>query len=149
MVRSSHIALALAAVSPVLAAPYFGRRQLVTPSTTGLPDGLVKGSLGSLAGKPGINQTFDYVVIGSGTSGSAIGVRLAEAGHRVAILEAGEFYELGEPFFGTTPGGDFAFVGADMSDTDHLTDWAIQTTPQSGANGRAVHYARGKCVGGS
>lgn len=149
MVRSSLIALALTAVSPVLSAPYFERRQLVTPSTTSLPDGLVKGSLGSLAGKPGINQTFDYVVIGSGTSGSAIGVRLAEAGHRVAILEAGEFYELGEPFFATTPGGDFSFVGADMSDTDPLTDWAIQTTPQTGANGRALHYARGKCVGGS
>lgn len=149
MVRSSLIAFAIMAVSPVFSAPYFQRRQLNTPSTASLSDGLTKGSLGSLAGKPGITQTFDYVVIGSGTSGSAIGVRLAEAGHRVAILEAGEFYELAEPVVAATPGGDFAFVGADMSNTDPLTDWAIQTTPQTGANGRAVHYARGKCVGGS
>lgn len=148
MVRSSLIALAITAVSPVLSAPYF-ERQLVTPLTSSLSDGLVKGSLGSLAGKLGINQTFDYVVIGSGTSGSAIGVRLAEAGHRVAILEAGEFYELGDPVLASTPGGDLTFVGGDMSDTDPLVDWAIQTTSQTGANGRAVHYARGKCVGGS
>lgn len=145
MVRSSLIALVLTAVSPVLSAPYFERRQLVTP----LVNGLVQGNLGSLAGQMGMNQTFDYVVIGAGISGSALGVRLAEAGHRVAILEAGELYEVGEPFFGSTPGGDFSFVGSDMSDTDPLTDWGIQTTPQTGANDRALHYARGKCFGGS
>lgn len=149
MVRSiSLITLALTAVSPVLSAPYFERRQLVTPNV-GLPNGLSQAPLGSFAGPSGVNQTYDYVVIGSGTSGSALGTRLAEAGHSVAILEAGEFYEVTKPVLASTPGGDFTFVGANMTDSDPFVDWEFQTTKQSGANDRAVHYARGKCAGGS
>ncbi|KAJ9264577.1 CAZyme family AA3 [Paecilomyces variotii] len=126
---------------------------LATPTgrnvTDGLPDGLVPGNLGAIAGLPGVEETFDYIVIGGGTGGNAIGVRLAEAGHKVAIIEAGEYYEIGEIVLASTPGGDIVFVGADITDSDPLVDWEFVTEPQTGADNREVHYARGKCLGGS
>ncbi|KAL1886268.1 hypothetical protein Plec18167_000197 [Paecilomyces lecythidis] len=117
--------------------------------TDGLADGLVAGNLGVFAGVAGIEETFDYVVVGGGTGGNAIGVRLAEAGHKVAIVEAGGYYEIGDIVLASTPGGDIAFVGADITDSDPLVDWEFVTEPQTGADNREVHYARGKCLGGS
>lgn len=138
------------ATSPLLAvtAPSPYQRQLRALSAD-IPDGLVQGTLGALAGAIGIEQTYDYVVVGGGTAGSAIATRLAQAGHSVALIEAGGFYELGEPVLASTPGGDLVFVGADITDLDPLVDWKFVTEKQAGANGRAVHYARGKCLGGS
>lgn len=52
--------------------------------------------LGSSFGIPGDNATFDYVVIGGGTAGLTVATRLAEQqSGRVAIVEAGSFYEIG------------------------------------------------------
>jgi choline dehydrogenase len=80
-------------------------------------------------------------VVGGGTAGNAIGVRLAEAGFSVAIIEAGIFYEIGKPvFFG---------IGSSFIDAVPTVDWQFQTEPQAGANNRRLHYARGKCLGGS
>ncbi|KAH7042782.1 hypothetical protein B0J12DRAFT_761354 [Macrophomina phaseolina] len=50
--------------------------------------GLIEGTLGAVAGAVGVEETFDYVVIGGGMKGNAICVRLAEASFFVAILEA-------------------------------------------------------------
>ena len=111
--------------------------------------GLVQGFLGALGGVVGVEATFDYVVVGGGTAGNAIGVRLAEAGYKVAVVEAGLFYELGKPVLGSTPGGAFFGVGSSVLDSDPAVDWEFLTEPQAGANGRRVHYARGKCLGGS
>lgn len=124
------------------------RRQLGTLGAD-IADGLIQGTLGALAGTIGVDQTYDYVVVGGGTGGNAIATRLAQAGYSVAIIEAGEFYEVGDPVLASTPGGDFAFVGADMTDGDPLVDWMFETEKMPGANGRSVHYARGKCLGGS
>ena len=33
--------------------------------------------------------TYDYIVVGGGTSGCLVAARLAEAGHTVLVLEAG------------------------------------------------------------
>jgi choline dehydrogenase len=45
-------------------------------------------------GVPGLNATYDYVVIGGGTAGLAIAARLAEdSSVSVAVIEAGGFYE--------------------------------------------------------
>ncbi len=41
-------------------------------------------------------KQYEYVVVGGGTAGIVIGVRLAEAGHRVAVVEAGPT-DLGDP----------------------------------------------------
>jgi choline dehydrogenase len=45
-------------------------------------------------GVPGINATYDYVVIGGGTAGLTIAARLAEDSDvSVAVIEAGGFYQ--------------------------------------------------------
>lgn len=40
-----------------------------------------------------IAETFDYVVVGGGTAGATLAVRLAEASMNVALIEAGDYYE--------------------------------------------------------
>lgn len=46
-------------------------------------------------GVPGVNATYDYVVIGGGTAGLTIAARLAEdANLSVAVVEAGGFYQM-------------------------------------------------------
>lgn len=45
-------------------------------------------------GVPGVNATFDYVVVGGGTAGLTIAARLAEDPDvSVAVIEAGGFYQ--------------------------------------------------------
>jgi ribulose 1,5-bisphosphate synthetase/thiazole synthase len=45
-------------------------------------------------GVPGINATYDYVVVGGGTAGLTIAARLAEdLDVSVAVIEAGGFYQ--------------------------------------------------------
>jgi choline dehydrogenase len=52
--------------------------------------------LGNSFGNPGVNATFDYVVVGAGLAGSLVASRLAEAlpNMTVAVIEAGTFYEI-------------------------------------------------------
>ncbi|OJD30259.1 choline dehydrogenase [Diplodia corticola] len=111
--------------------------------------GLVEGTLGTVQGALGVGKTYDYVIVGGGTGGNAIGVRLAEAGFSVAIIEAGLYYEIGKPVLGSTPAGGIVGIGANPLDSDPLVDWVFKTEPQAGANDREVHYARGKCLGGT
>ncbi|KAK8199573.1 choline dehydrogenase [Phyllosticta capitalensis] len=97
----------------------------------------------------GLDTTYDYVVVGGGTAGNTIAYRLAAAGNRVAVLEAGNWYEIGKPILGTTPLGDVVGVGMSRLDYNPLVDWGFMTTPQAGCNNRQFHYARGKALGGS
>jgi choline dehydrogenase len=107
------------------------------------------GVLGSLSGLLGIDATYDYVIIGGGTAGLVMAERLSEDPNlQVAVIEAGSYYEVTNPIIGMTPSGDTMFVGADPSDTNPLVDWNFVTSPQSGANGRSIHYAAGKTLGG-
>ncbi|GKU15697.1 unnamed protein product [Fusarium langsethiae] len=48
-------------------------------------DGLKVGKLGDLGGIPGVDATYDYVVVGGGTAGNTIGYRLAKAGSYLGI----------------------------------------------------------------
>ncbi|KAH8704558.1 putative versicolorin B synthase [Phaeosphaeriaceae sp. PMI808] len=87
------------------------------------------------------DQTFEYVIVGGGTAGIPVGTRLAAAGFKVAILEAGGFYEDSEPILATTPAFDFQ--------PNTANDWAFETVPQLGLNGRKLPYPRGKCMSGT
>ncbi|KAF6804273.1 versicolorin b synthase [Colletotrichum sojae] len=109
-----------------------------------------KRQLGSSAGDLGKDAAFDYVIIGGGTAGLVMANRLsAQSGVTVAVVEAGTFYQITNPIIGNTPAGDTLFAGSSPLDTNPLVDWNFVTQPQSGANGRRIHYARGKCLGGS
>lgn len=56
------------------------------------PDGQL---YGNSFGIPGVNATYDYVVVGGGTAGLAISARLAQNPNvTVAVIEAGSFYQL-------------------------------------------------------
>lgn len=108
------------------------------------------GSLGNaLLGTFGVSQTFDYVIVGGGTAGLTLANRLsANPNLQIAVVEAGSLYHVTNPLLSSTPAGDVVFVGSDPTDNNPLVDWSFITQPQSGANNRALHYARGKCLSG-
>jgi choline dehydrogenase len=92
------------------------------------------------------NSSFDYVIVGGGTAGLALANRLS-ANFSVAVIEAGGLYQAVDNGTAQVPGLDILGVG--MSPDDVVdTDWRFVTQPQAGANGRELHYARGKCLGG-
>ncbi|KAF2649264.1 GMC oxidoreductase [Lophiostoma macrostomum CBS 122681] len=96
------------------------------------------------------DAAFDYVIVGGGTAGLTIANRLSEDPDvQVAVIEAGTFYQISNAVFSSTPAGCVLYAGASPSDTNPLVDWNFVTTPQAGANGRQLHYARGKALGGS
>ncbi|KAK1962470.1 alcohol oxidase [Colletotrichum sublineola] len=112
-------------------------------------DGLVQTSLGTLAGTLNAKQAYDIVVVGGGTAGNTLAYRLAQAGYTVAVVEAGLSYEVGKPIVGPAPLGDIIGVGSNPLDSIPTVDYGLKTTPQAGAGGRRMHYAQGKCLGGS
>ncbi|KAF4161080.1 hypothetical protein CNMCM6936_009696 [Aspergillus lentulus] len=99
------------------------------------------------AGTMVIDETFDYVVVGGGTAGVTLAVRLAEQKLRVALVEAGGTYELSFPI-AAIPGAASIGVGSDIKSTTPI-DWKIVARNVTGANHRDIHYPRGKCLGGS
>ncbi|KAJ5155258.1 hypothetical protein N7492_008061 [Penicillium capsulatum] len=97
-------------------------------------------------GGPLTDAAFDYVVVGGGTGGSVIATRLAQQSFKVALVEAGGNYE--SQSLAAIPAADVLPCGSDPK-TQSAVDWGFVTEGQPGANGRAIHYARGKCLGGS
>ncbi|GAB1204290.1 hypothetical protein APSETT445_002940 [Aspergillus pseudonomiae] len=92
------------------------------------------------------DSSFDYVVVGGGTGGNVIATRLAQKSLKVALVEAGGLYELES--VAAVPAADVLPVGSDPN-TKALHDWGFVAEKVPGANGRSIHYARGKCLGGS
>lgn len=93
------------------------------------------------------NASFDYVVVGGGTAGLTIAVRLAEQGYQVAVVEAGGYYEYVYPL-ARIPASCGLGAGADVQTTTSI-DWGFVAVDVPGANFRDLHYPRGKCLGGS
>jgi choline dehydrogenase len=84
--------------------------------------------------------TFDYVIIGAGSSGCVLAARLSEdASARVLLLEAGED--------DTNP--DIHTPSAAWNVWMTEADWGYTTVPQPGAAGRTLYLPRGKVLGGS
>ncbi|KAL0952821.1 hypothetical protein HGRIS_007046 [Hohenbuehelia grisea] len=87
-------------------------------------------------------HSFDYVVIGAGTSGLTLAARLTEDPNiTVVVLEAGE-PNLDDPKI-LIP----SQLGATFGNPKY--DWAFLTTPQPNVAGRQLLWSRGKGLGGS
>lgn len=87
-------------------------------------------------GRPSINATYDYVVVGGGTVGVTIATRLAENPIiSVAVIEAGGFYEVENGNRSAVPGYAGFGVGTALNYTPPAVDWPSVEVPQ--AVGRA------------
>ena len=85
--------------------------------------------------------TFDFVVVGGGSGGCAVAGRLSEDPKTsVALLEAGG---KDDNWVVTTPGAMILQISG------KLNNWAFDTVPQAGLNGRIGYQPRGKGLGGS
>ena len=86
-------------------------------------------------------QTYDFIVVGSGSAGSVVAERLSASGrHSVLVLEAG--------------GSDLRFfvqmpLGYGKTFFDPAVNWNYRAEPDPGLAGNSDHWPRGKLLGGS
>lgn len=84
---------------------------------------------------------YDFVIIGGGSAGCVLAGRLSEDPNvSVCLLEAGGN---GNNWIVNVP------AAAILSISTKINNWAFNTTPQSGLNGRLGYQPRGKGLGGS
>ena len=89
---------------------------------------------------PGTQESFDYVIVGAGSAGSALAARLsADPNASVLLLEAGPADKKTEIHIPA------AFAQLFRSGLD----WNYDTTPQAPLGGRSVYWPRGRVLGGS
>ena len=87
---------------------------------------------GSSFGVPGLNKTFDYIVVGGGTAGLAVAERLAEnAALSIAVIEAGGFYEQDNGNISQIPALAVEYSSASPATIQPSVDWGIVTPPQA------------------
>ncbi len=86
---------------------------------------------------------FDYIIAGGGSAGSVLAARLSEDPQvSVCLIEAGGD---GRGFLIRAP----AMVAAMVPGRPKINNWAFQTVPQPGLNGRRGYQPRGRALGGS
>ena len=88
-------------------------------------------------------QTYDFVIVGGGSAGSALANRLsADPGVSVLVLEAGRTDFIWDPLI-HMPAAFSMPIGKP------LYDWRYQSEPEPHMHGRRIAHARGKVLGGS
>src|SRR5262245_27162741 len=86
-----------------------------------------------------LKRSYDYIVVGAGASGSVVARRLADDSRaHVLLLEAGG--DDLKPNVLVTEGW-FMNIGGEM-------DWSFAAEPTASVNGRSIHQAMGKGLGG-
>jgi choline dehydrogenase-like flavoprotein len=101
----------------------------------------IGGSVTKEDGGTRVTDTFDFVVVGGGSGGCTVAGRLSEDPNTsVALLDAGG---KNDNWVVTTP-----FTLALMV-PGNINNWAFNTVPQKGLNGRIGYQPRGKGLGGS
>ena len=91
-----------------------------------------KGLLGSHVGVPGQSALYDYIVIGGGTAGLTLARRLASnSSIRIAVIEAGDFYEFSNGNYSEVPAYASEFTGRFPTTKNPFIDWYTYTQPQA------------------
>jgi choline dehydrogenase len=90
-----------------------------------------------------MDQQYDYIIVGGGSAGSALGNRLsASPANQVLILEAGRRDYKWDVFIHMPAALSFP-IG-----NKHY-DWKYESEPEPFMNNRRIYHARGKVLGGS
>ena len=88
---------------------------------------------------PELNSHYDFIVCGSGSSGSVVARRLAESPDvSVLLLEAGGIDDV----------PSVMNAGEWRLNLDSERDWKYHDTPNPALNGRAIPLSMGKVLGG-
>jgi choline dehydrogenase-like flavoprotein len=88
-------------------------------------------------------MNYDYVIVGGGSAGSTVASRLSEdPSVTVCLIEAGGD---GKDVLIRAPMG----VAVMLRGRPKIKNWAFETVPQAGLNGRRGYQPRGKALGGS
>ncbi len=86
-------------------------------------------------------ESFDFVVVGAGSSGCVIANRLTESGrYSVALLEAGP---KDTSLWVHLP------IGYGKTMWDPVVNWRFYTEPEPNMDGRKIYWPRGRVLGGS
>ncbi|KAL2393328.1 L-sorbose 1-dehydrogenase [Exophiala dermatitidis] len=93
------------------------------------------------SGRLALQDEYDFIICGAGTSGCVVAGRLAEdTNARILLVEAGPHNKDLE---------NVHMVGGWSKNFDSETDWNLVTEPMGGVDGRRVKLSRGKFLGGS
>ena len=86
-------------------------------------------------------QTFDFIIVGSGSAGSVVAEKLSASGRfSVLVLEAGG---TDRRFYVQMP------LGYGKTFFDPAVNWNYKAEPDPGLGNNADHWPRGKLLGGS
>lgn len=90
-----------------------------------------------------MDQQYDYIIVGGGSAGSALGNRLSASPDKsVLILEAGRRDSKWDVFIHMPAALSFP-IG------NKRYDWKYESEPEPFMNDRRIYHARGKLLGGS